>query len=74
MYAEPPAIEHLLESHGVKEHSRVSKTAKSAPLIIVCLNASEAVSVTANHTKKLSELGRVIEVIPQPYGYIILLT
>jgi len=74
MYAEPPAIEYLLESHGVKEHSRVPKTGKNAPLIIVCLNASEAVSVTANHTKKLSELGRVIEVIPQPYGYIILLT
>ena len=66
MYTEPPSVEYLLEVHGVKKDQGRPDTGKNAPLIIVCLNASEAITVTANHIKKLTELGKIIEVIPQP--------
>lgn len=62
MYTEPPSVEHLLEHHVKLDSGR------QAPLIIVCLNASEAISITSTHGKRLSELGMIVEVIPQPCG------
>lgn len=69
MYTEPPSVEYLLEHHGVNKNSgNGGGRGKEVPLIIVCLNASEAISITANHIKTLSDLGRIVEVIPQPCG------
>ncbi|THW91507.1 hypothetical protein D6C86_01640 [Aureobasidium pullulans] len=69
MYTEPPSVEYLLEHHGVNPKiGSNGARGKEVPLIIVCLNASEAISITANHIKTLSDLGRIVEVIPQPCG------
>lgn len=67
MYTEPPSIEYLLQHHAVKTGVQ-TMSRKEAPLIIVCLNAAEAIAVTATHGKALAELGRVVELIPQPCG------
>lgn len=66
MYTEPPSVEYLLEHHGVKKERGEANTGKEAALIIVCLNTSEAIAISGNHIKKLSELGKIIEVVPQP--------
>lgn len=69
MYTEPPSVEYLLEHHGVdktKEKSEQADSGREVPLIIVCLNASEAIGISANHIKKLSALGRIVEVVSQP--------
>ncbi|KAI4719694.1 hypothetical protein E4T48_04159 [Aureobasidium sp. EXF-10727] len=69
MYTEPPSVEYLLEHHSVnKKEGNAGGRGKEVPLIIVCLNASEAVGITANHIKALSDLGRIVEVISQPCG------
>lgn len=65
VYTEPPSVEYLLEHHGKAYKER--KSGKEKPLIIVCMNAAEAITISGNHLKKLSELGRIVEVIPQPY-------
>jgi hypothetical protein len=52
MYTEPPSVEYLLEQHGVNPKiGSNGARGKEVPLIIVCLNASEAISITANHIK-----------------------
>ncbi|KAJ9630522.1 hypothetical protein H2203_001045 [Taxawa tesnikishii (nom. ined.)] len=66
VYTEPPSVEYLLEHHGKAYKER--KSGKEKPLIIVCMNAAEAITISGNHLKKLSELGRIVEVIPQPCG------
>ncbi|KAG9668370.1 hypothetical protein KCU99_g8096, partial [Aureobasidium melanogenum] len=68
MYTEPPSVEYLLEHHSVNQSRTGGGRGKEVPLIIVCLNASEAVGITANHIKALSDLGRIVEVISQPCG------
>lgn len=70
MYTEPPSVEYLLERHGVENKGDgscdTSDSGREVPLIIVCLNTTEAIEVSSNHVKQLSALGRIIEVIPQP--------
>ncbi|KAI4848067.1 hypothetical protein E4T45_06502 [Aureobasidium sp. EXF-8846] len=68
MYTEPPSVEYLLEHHSVNKTGSKGGRGKEVPLIIVCLNASEALGITANHIKALSDLGRIVEVISQPCG------
>lgn len=51
MYTEPPSVEYLLEHHSVNKTGTGGGRGKEVPLIIVCLNASEAVGITANHIK-----------------------
>jgi signal transduction histidine kinase/CheY-like chemotaxis protein len=69
LYTEPPSVEYLLEHHGVDSRQNTDGgRGKEVPLIIICLNTSEAIAITANHIKQLSDLGRIVEVIPQPCG------
>ncbi|KAI4743166.1 hypothetical protein E4T50_06447 [Aureobasidium sp. EXF-12298] len=68
MYTEPPSVEYLLEHHSVNKTGTKGGRGKEVPLVIVCLNASEAVGITSNHIKALSDLGRIVEVISQPCG------
>lgn len=51
MYTEPPSVEYLLEHHSVNQNRTGGGRGKEVPLIIVCLNASEAVGITSNHIK-----------------------
>lgn len=51
MYTEPPSVEYLLEHHSVNQDRTGGGRGKEVPLIIVCLNASEAVGITSNHIK-----------------------
>jgi signal transduction histidine kinase len=62
IYPEPPPISHLIEHHG---HSR---TDKEVPLIILTTNAFESAELASQGVSRLSELGRVIEIISQPCG------
>jgi hypothetical protein len=55
MYTEPPSVEYLLEHHSVNKTGSKGGRGKEVPLIIVCLNASEAVGITANHIKVCQE-------------------
>ncbi|GAB7357434.1 hypothetical protein MBLNU459_g8359t1 [Dothideomycetes sp. NU459] len=71
MYTEPPSVEYLLKHHGVKKEGKSQKCAKTGrevPLIIVCLNSLEAITISNNHIKTLSQLGKIVEVISQPCG------
>jgi hypothetical protein len=51
MYTEPPSVEYLLEHHSVNKTGTKGGRGKEVPLVIVCLNASEAVGITSNHIK-----------------------
>lgn len=62
IYTEPPSVEYLLEHHN----QDADKVQREQPLIIVCMNAAEAIETSNNHAKQLSQLGRIVEVIPQP--------
>ena len=61
VYAEPPPIKDLLERHG---HPA---TGEEVPFIIVTTNAHEIASLRASGINHLAELGRILEVISQPY-------
>ncbi|GAB7340585.1 hypothetical protein MBLNU457_6996t1 [Dothideomycetes sp. NU457] len=62
LYTEPPSLEYLLEHHGDNGKEKLT------PLIIVCMNATEAIAVSQNQIKRLGELGSVVEVVLQPCG------
>ncbi|KIV94888.1 hypothetical protein PV10_02609 [Exophiala mesophila] len=62
MYPEPPPIDFLLDYHGN------TGTDRAIPVIILCMNAFEAASLRANGIHKLTDIGRIIEVIAQPCG------
>ena len=65
LYAEPPAVDHVLREvrrGGLKQGNRL------IPLILVCLNAEEAITVGRNQVQRLAEFDSIVEVIPQPAG------
>jgi hypothetical protein len=51
MYTEPPSVEYLLDHHSVNQTGTEGGRGKEVPLVIVCLNASEAMDIAANHIK-----------------------
>jgi signal transduction histidine kinase/GAF domain-containing protein len=61
IYAEPPPIEDLLERHGCPSMS------EEVPIIIVATSANETASLRASCINHLTESGRIVEVISQPY-------
>jgi len=62
MYLEPPPIEWLIQHHGNPHSDR------EIPVLIVCTNAFEAASLRSKGLHLLTDIGRIIEVIPQPLG------
>ncbi|KEF60440.1 uncharacterized protein A1O9_02001 [Exophiala aquamarina CBS 119918] len=62
MYLEPPPIEWLIECHGNPDSDA------EVPVLIVCTNAFEAASLRSKGIHLLTDIGRIIEVIPQPLG------
>ncbi|KAK7947019.1 uncharacterized protein PG986_011340 [Apiospora aurea] len=66
MYCEPPSIQSL--QTRFKEDQQVSGRNREIPVIIVCLDAQEAIKIAQNQCKALADLGKIVEVIPQPCG------
>lgn len=66
LFTEPPSVEFLLDHHSKKTGG--SQKNREVPLIIVCMNAQEAIQISNNHVKTLAALGAIVEVIPQPCG------
>ncbi|EXJ82951.1 hypothetical protein A1O3_06768 [Capronia epimyces CBS 606.96] len=62
VYPEPPPIDYLLDQHGR------TKTSQEIPVIVLCTNAFEAASLRSHGIHRLTEIGRIIEVIAQPSG------
>ncbi|KAK5052044.1 hypothetical protein LTR84_002848 [Exophiala bonariae] len=62
MYLEPPPISWLIESHGTPGGNA------EIPVLIICTNAFEAASLRSKGIHHLTDIGRIIEVIPQPLG------
>lgn len=61
IYCEPPSIEKL------RDHNRQAEDVSTkVPIVIVCMNDQDAVSMTRDQQSVLRELGRIVEVIPQP--------
>lgn len=62
MYLEPPSIEWLIENHGTPAGDA------EIPVMIICTNAFEAASLRSKGIHRLTDIGRIIEVVPQPLG------
>ena len=62
IYPEPPPIDYLMDFHGNPDAK------KEIPVIILCINAFEAASLRSNGIHRLTDIGRVIEVVAQPCG------
>lgn len=64
LFCEPPPIEELLDRHAdTKALSR-----RGVPIILVCMNDEDAMSISRDQSTALKQLGRIVEVIPQPCG------
>ncbi|KAI1625779.1 hypothetical protein EDD37DRAFT_625553 [Exophiala viscosa] len=63
MYVEPPPIQYFLEHHG-----RNGSAEREIPLIITATNTFESASFSSNEIHRLTDLGRILEVILQPCG------
>ncbi|KAK8099546.1 uncharacterized protein PG998_012787 [Apiospora kogelbergensis] len=66
MYCEPPSLESLQQRF--KEDKQTSARNRDIPVIIVCLNAQEAIKIAQSQCKALADFGKIVEVIPQPCG------
>lgn len=64
LYCEPPPVERLIQQN--RQSSGRQGMRKEVPVIIVCVNDEEAITICRKHQNTLRELGRVVEVIPQP--------
>ncbi|EHY53530.1 hypothetical protein HRR83_003735 [Exophiala dermatitidis] len=62
IYPEPPPIDYLMDRHGR------TKTNREIPVIVLCTNAFEAASLRSHGIHRLTDIGRIIEVIAQPCG------
>lgn len=62
MYLEPPPIDWLIHHHGTP------LSQGEIPVLIICTNAFEAASLRSKGIHLLTDIGRIIEVIPQPLG------
>ncbi|KAK8024413.1 hypothetical protein PG993_012479 [Apiospora rasikravindrae] len=66
MYCEPPSIQSLQEKF--ERDQQTSGRNREIPIIIVCVDAQEAIKIAQNQCKTLADLGKIVEVIPQPCG------
>lgn len=65
LFCEPPPIEMLLERNR-QFPAGVRGVHGEVPVVIVCLNDEEAITICRRHQNTLRDLGRVVEVVPQP--------
>lgn len=64
MYCEPPSLQSL-QQRFQEDHQKSGRN-REIPVIIVCLDAQEAIKITQSQCKALADLGKIVEVIPQP--------
>lgn len=62
LYLEPPTIDWLINNHGIPGSTG------EIPVLIICTNAFEAASLRSKGIHQLTDIGRIIEVVPQPLG------
>ncbi|KIW10360.1 hypothetical protein PV08_11322 [Exophiala spinifera] len=62
LYPEPPPIDFLMHNHGKP------KGVREIPVIVLCTNAFEAASLRSHGLHRLTDIGRIIEIISQPCG------
>ena len=61
VYAEPPPVDFLIQRHGQDSPNA------TVPVILICQNAQESAWLIANGLNKLTDNGRVVEIMSQPY-------
>ncbi|KAI1844007.1 hypothetical protein JX266_009873 [Neoarthrinium moseri] len=66
LYCEPPSLEMLQKRFRGRDRSSPRK--RKIPIVIVSLNAKEAIQISQNQSRALMDLGEIVEVIPQPCG------
>ncbi|KFA79180.1 hypothetical protein S40288_02384 [Stachybotrys chartarum IBT 40288] len=66
LYCEPPSVESL--DRHFRDKKQMHMKARLAPIIIVCLNASEAARISKIQGSELSRFSDVVEIISQPCG------
>lgn len=66
LYSEPPSIEKLVERHRQAAQGLVPK--RKTPIIVVYMSAEDAIATSRDQQRVLTELGSIVEVIPQPCG------
>jgi signal transduction histidine kinase/CheY-like chemotaxis protein len=66
LYSEPPSLEKLVERHRQAAQGLVPK--RKTPIIVVYMSAEDAIATSRDQQKILTELGSIVEVIPQPCG------
>lgn len=64
LYCEPPSLDVL--KRRFKNNKEKALRNKKIPIVIVCLNAEEAVQTVRNQSEELSKLAEIVEVIAQP--------
>ncbi|PPJ59295.1 hypothetical protein CBER1_04244 [Cercospora berteroae] len=72
VFCEPPPVEKLREQNRLMDEmapkGRLKRDKREVPIIIVCMNDQDAVNMTRTQQNTLRDLGRIVEVIPQPCG------
>jgi hypothetical protein len=64
LYSEPPSLEKLVERHRRAADGIMPK--RKTPVIVVYMSAEDAIATSRDQQKILTELGSIVEVIPQP--------
>ncbi|KAF2211177.1 hypothetical protein CERZMDRAFT_60251 [Cercospora zeae-maydis SCOH1-5] len=72
IFCEPPPVEKLRDQNKLLEEKarqgKMQRDEREVPIIIVCMNDQDAVNMTRTQQNTLGDLGRIVEVIPQPCG------
>ncbi|KXT02950.1 hypothetical protein AC578_10576 [Pseudocercospora eumusae] len=66
VFGEPPPLEKLADHHHREGHPEHSK--RIVPIVIICENDQDAITMTRHEQETLRRLGKIVEVMPQPCG------
>ncbi|EME78130.1 uncharacterized protein MYCFIDRAFT_94454, partial [Pseudocercospora fijiensis CIRAD86] len=66
VFGEPPPLEKLADHHHREGHPEHSK--RTVPIVIICENDQDAITLTRHEQETLRKLGKLVEVMPQPCG------
>lgn len=64
LYSEPPSVSAL--EKRFRKSGDTAPRDKEVPIVLVCLNAKDAVQISQKQTRVLTSLSKIVEVIPQP--------
>lgn len=66
LYCEPPSMAVLEKTFA--EDKQLGLTEKMKPIVIVCLNASEAAEISKTQSNELARFSNIVEIVSQPCG------